>query len=48
MGSLQARKEIDAHREEIVDVLMKESGKAYSSANGEINATMKFWMKIRG
>ncbi|MCL4376415.1 aldehyde dehydrogenase family protein [Candidatus Parvarchaeota archaeon] len=37
----KVRKEIDLHREEIVETLMKESGKAYSSANGEINATIE-------
>ena len=37
----QVRKEIENHREEIVSVLMREAGKAYDSANGEINATIE-------
>ncbi len=35
------RKEIEAHKEEIVKALMMESGKAYGSANGEINAAIE-------
>jgi glyceraldehyde-3-phosphate dehydrogenase [NAD(P)+] len=35
------RQEIENHREEIVNVLMKEAGKAYNSANGEITATIE-------
>jgi glyceraldehyde-3-phosphate dehydrogenase [NAD(P)+] len=35
------RQEIENHRDEIVNVLMKEAGKAYSSANGEITATIE-------
>ena len=37
----QIRKGIEEHKDEIAEVLMKEAGKAYSSAKGEINATME-------
>ncbi len=37
----KVRLEIENHKEEIIDALMKESGKAYSSASGEINATIE-------
>ena len=33
--------EIEAHREELVGVLVREAGKPYNSANGEINATIE-------
>ncbi len=37
----KVREGIEEHREEIINVLMKESGKSYGSANGEINATIE-------
>ena len=35
------RLELEQHKEEIVKVLMMESGKAFKSANGELNATIE-------